>query len=142
MLKRKGMGKTVKTGISFPKDLLETFDRVVEELNLGSRSTGMQEAVRTFISMNVWKLRGPERIAGAILVHYTHESGDVEKNLTEIQHHFIDVIPSALHVHLTEKDCLLIVAVKGDKKRVKELAEELRKAGKMKQVTPLLTTIC
>ena len=134
------MGNSVKTGISFPRDLLETFDRVVKELNLGSRSTGMQEAVRTFISMNMWKLHGPERVAGAILVHYTH--GELEKKLTEVQHHFLDIIPSTLHIHLSEEDCLLIIAVKGDKRRVKELTEGLRKAGRMKQVTPLLTTIC
>lgn len=136
------MGDSVKTGISFPKDLLETFDRVVRELNLGSRSTGMQEAARTFISMNMWKLERPENVAGAILVHYTHKPGDVESKLTEVQHHFLDVIPSTLHIHLTEDDCLLIIAVKGDKKRVKELTKDLRKAGKMKQVIPLLTTIC
>lgn len=134
--------KSVKTGISFPKDLLETFDKVVEELNLGSRSAGLQEAVRAFISMNIWKLEGPEKVAGAILVHYAHTSGDVERGLTDVQHHFLDVIPSALHLHLTEEDCLLIIAVKGDKRRIMELIMELRKVGRTKQVMPLLTAIC
>ena len=135
------MTKVIKTGVSFPKELLEKFDKVVEELNLGSRSTGIQEAMRTFISMNIWKLRGEEEVAGTILVHYCHEVHDVEKNLTEIQHNFLDIIPSTLHIHLTKEDCLLIIAVKGSALRVKELAKAIRSAGKLKQVLPILVPI-
>lgn len=135
------MTGVVRTGVSFPKELLERFDELVKELNLGSRSSGIHEAIRTFISMNMHKLKGDESIAGTILVHYCHELGDIERNLTEVQHDFLDVIPSTLHIHLTEEDCLLIIAVKGPASRIRKLAEVIRGAGKLKLVLPVLLPI-
>ena len=134
------MSKVVKTGVSFPEDLLKAFDRVVEELGIGSRSQAIQEAMRDFISMNSWRI-SEEEVAGAILVHYSHEEHGLEEKLTDVQHKFLDLIPSALHLHLTERSCLLIIAVRGKALRVKELLMKLRAAGRLKQLTYLIMPV-
>lgn len=135
-------GKTVKTGVSFPAELLKSFDNILREMGIASRSQGLQEAIRAFITVNIWRLGGDESVAGVILVHYSHDVKGIEEELTDVQHDFMDIIPSALHLHLTEEDCLLVIVVKGSSSRIKELAEKIRNIGKFKQVLPILTTIC
>ncbi|MCX8187932.1 MAG: CopG family transcriptional regulator [Nitrososphaeria archaeon] len=131
------MDKVIKTGVSFPKKLLEKFDNVIVEMGFASRSQAIQEAIRCFISLNSWRLV-EEDVAGAILVHYSHEGHELEENLTDVQHHFMDIIPSTLHLHLSKEDCLLIIAVRGRASRVEELLRRLRSVGKLKQVTHLI----
>jgi CopG family nickel-responsive transcriptional regulator len=45
----------------------------------------------------------------------------------DIQHHFVDIINSTLHIHLEFEKCLEIIAVSGPMKRVKRLKEDLQK---------------
>ncbi|MCD6591576.1 MAG: nickel-responsive transcriptional regulator NikR [Thaumarchaeota archaeon] len=131
------MSKIVRTGVSFPEELLKSFDRIIEELGIGSRSQAIQEAIRDFISMNSWRISG-EDVAGAILLHYSHEEHGLEERITDVQHEFMDIIPSTLHLHLSKEDCLLIIAVRGKASRVKELLSRLRRVGRIKQLTHLI----
>lgn len=132
---------TVKTGVSFPADLLENFDRILREMGIASRSQGLQEAIRAFITVNSWRLSGEENVAGVILVHYSHDVKSLEEDLTDVQHDFIDIIPSALHLHLTEEDCLLVIIVRGAASKIRRLSEKIRGIGKTKQILPILTPI-
>ncbi len=131
------MSKIVRTGVSFPEELLKSFDRIIEELGIGSRSQAIQEAIRDFISMNSWRISG-EDVAGAILLHYSHEEHGLEERITDVQHEFMDIIPSTLHLHLSKEDCLLIIAVRGKASRVKEFLSRLRRVGRIKQLTHLI----
>lgn len=132
------MGKIIRAGVSFPEELLKSFDEIVEELNLGSRSRGIQEAMRTFISLNAWRLPENQEVAGAILIHYSHEERGLDEKLIDIQHEFLDIIPSMMHIHLSEDSCLQIIVVRGRASKVRELIKELRRVGRLKQLNHLL----
>jgi len=45
----------------------------------------------------------------------------------DIQHHFVDIIKSTMHIHLEFKKCLEIIAVSGPLKRVRDLKEALQR---------------
>ena len=45
---------------------------------------------------------------------------------TDIQHHFVDIIISTMHVHLEFEKCLEIIAVSGPRDRVIQLKEDLQ----------------
>jgi CopG family nickel-responsive transcriptional regulator len=134
------MGRIIRTGISFPEGLLKAFDKIIRDLGIESRSQAIQEAVRDFITMNSWRI-ADEEVAGAILVHYSHEGHGIEEKLTDTQHDFLSVIPSALHIHLSREDCLLVIAVRGRALEVKELVRKLREAGRIKQLTYMIMPI-
>ncbi|MEM1619509.1 MAG: CopG family ribbon-helix-helix protein [Fervidicoccaceae archaeon] len=133
-------GRTVKSGVSLPADLREKLDALLKELGIPSRSRGIQEAVRQFIAQNEWRLnRGV--VAGAVLVHYSHEAEGADSALTDAQHEHMDVIPASTHVHLSEEDCLLIVAVRGEIPRIKSLVSRLRSSPGVKQAVPVVISI-
>lgn len=133
--------RTIKTGVSFPRELLEEFDKILRELGIGSRSQGLQEAIRTFISVNSWKLREGGELVGVILIHYSHEVKGLEEELTDIQHEYVHIILSTLHIHLTREDCLQIITVRGYLPEIRELTEKIRNRVKLKQLLPVLIPI-
>ena len=56
---------------------------------------------------------------------YDHEVRGLENALTNLQHHYADTICSTLHIHLSEKECLEAIAVKGNAHQIRRLSDEL-----------------
>ncbi len=96
---------------------------VSKELGIMNRSRALQSAATLFITMNKWRFASGN-VAGIILLLYNHEESGLEEALTDVQHDHMDVIISALHVHMTRTECLLAIAVKGDVSRIKTLYEK------------------
>lgn len=122
------MGMTAKEhvdrfSISAPPQLLNEFDDVVKALNQ-DRSKAVQQAMRLFLSEYKWS-RPRKQIAGAIVLIYDHEVHDAEEGLTDLQHHYRQVINSVLHIHIDDHNCLEIIAVNGESQLIKELIDKL-----------------
>lgn len=129
--------RTVKTGVAIPRGLVERFDMLLRELGIPSRSRGIQEAIRQFITANEWRLNRGD-VVGAVFVLYTHEIEEAEAAITDVQHEYMNIIPAAMHIHVSKEDCLLIISVKGSVARVKELSSRLRGIKGVKQVVPVV----
>ena len=118
--------------ISAPPELVREFDEMVSKLGQ-DRSKAIQQAMRLFISEQRWVCKSGE-CAGAIVMIYDHEVHEAEEELTDLQHAFRDVINSALHLHLDERNCLQIIAVKGKCEGVNVLIDKLSAGRGVKQV--------
>ncbi|AFH42946.1 CopG family ribbon-helix-helix protein [Fervidicoccus fontis] len=114
----------VKFGVSFPYELYKELEEVSKELGINSRSKALQNAASEFVARNRWLL-SKGSVAGAIIMLYNHETGRLEEKITDIQHEYMDVIVSALHVHVSKEECLLIIAIKGEVSRIKRLYQSL-----------------
>ncbi|MCD6242330.1 nickel-responsive transcriptional regulator NikR [Candidatus Bathyarchaeota archaeon] len=119
------MPKIIRVGVTFPPDLLKDFDEIISRMGYESRSKAVQDAVRAFISEYKWLREETGIRAGIIMVLYDHEVRGLEEALTDTQHDFSHVICSTLHIHLTERDCLEAIAVRGEAKEIRQLAEAL-----------------
>ena len=127
--------KVSRVCISIPSDLLEEFDKLIKRMGW-DRSKAVQNAVRTFLAEYKWKEEGFG--AGAIALIYDHSIRGLEERLTEIQHSCKGVIESAMHVHLDERNCLEIIAVKGQSVKIRELADKLLANRGVKQLKTIL----
>lgn len=65
---------------------------------------------------------------------YNHEVKGLEETLTDVQYRFETLISSAMHVHLDERNCLEIIAVRGEIKEIQALAQELMTKRGVKQL--------
>ncbi len=108
-----------KFGVYIPEDLLKDLETCMRSMGIDSKSKVIQEALRLFITEHRWRTSG--YAAGVIGVLYNHDVGHVDEELTDIQHGFLDIIISALHIHLDRERCMLLIAVRGDTNRIKEL---------------------
>lgn len=125
--------------ISVEPDLVSEFDSIVERLKL-NRSKAIQQAMRLFLSEHYWsEIEGES--AGAIVVVFDHSIRLAEDELTELQHSFREVINSVLHIHIDERNCLEIIAVRGEAGKVKELTEALEKSKGVKQIRHTIVAI-
>jgi CopG family transcriptional regulator, nickel-responsive regulator len=128
------MTKIVRVGVTFPPDLLKELDETIEEMGYESRSKAIQDAVSSFITEQrvLHKEQGTK--AGVLVMVYDHDVKGLEDDLVESQHHHRNIINSVLHVHLSDKECLEAVAVKGKAKDIRKLAQELATRKGVKQV--------
>jgi len=120
------MTKITRVGVTFPSDLLKDFDDITTKMGYESRSKAIQDAVRLFITERKWlHQESTTQQTGIILMVYDHDVHGLESNLTEAQHEHSNLITSTLHVHISERDCLEAIAVKGKAADLRHLSDEL-----------------
>lgn len=119
------MAKIVRVGVTFPPDLLKDFDEIIGKMGYENRSKAVQDAIRIFVSERKWLQEEKGVQAGVLMMLYDHEVRGLESVLTEIQHHCTHIICSTMHVHISERDCLEAIAVKGDAADIRKLSDEL-----------------
>jgi CopG family nickel-responsive transcriptional regulator len=131
------MSKIVRVGVTFPPDLLNDFDEIIEAMGYESRSKAIQDSVRMFVSDRKWLKEEEANQTGVILMVYDHVVRNLESGLTESQHHHSDLISSTMHIHLGDRDCLEVIAVKGKGSEIRHLSDELatRKGVKILKAT-------
>ena len=128
------MTKIVRVGVTFPPELLKDLDETIEEMGYESRSKAIQDAVTSFVTEQRLLHKQKGKKAGVLVMVYDHDVKGLEDELIEAQHHHRNVINSVLHVHLSDKECLEAVAVKGEAEDIRKLAHELATRKGVKQL--------
>ncbi len=121
-----------RISISMPPKLLKEFDENIKRMGYDDRSKAIQMAMRNLITEYAWMHEGTG--VGVVAFIYDHEIRNLEETLTDIQHNHGNVIGSSMHIHLDERNCLQIIAVKGDTKAIQNLAKELMTKRGVKQL--------
>jgi len=117
-------GGLVRFSISMPARLLQRFDQVIQSRGYTSRS----EAVRDLVRDRLVEAHSESRqgdVVGALAMVYGHETRSLGDRLTHIQHHAGPMVISSMHVHLGERDCLEVLALRGPGREVRALANRL-----------------
>ena len=126
--------KVTRFSVSLPPALVNKFDEAWNNMQYENRSKAVHDALRSFITEFEWMRRKEGRITGAILVLYYLDKPGLLNKITKIQHEFMSVISSSLHVHLEKDKCLEIIAVEGSVQEVRSLAQVLMTKRGVKQV--------
>ncbi|MDY6958260.1 MAG: nickel-responsive transcriptional regulator NikR [Halobacteriota archaeon] len=118
-------GQIERIGVSLPSNLLSKFDGILEKRGYSSRSEGIRDAIRDYITDYEWisELHG-ERI-GVITLMYDHNQKGVSDALMDLEHEFVGMVVSTLHVHLDEDNCLEVILIKADAEHVRDIRERI-----------------
>lgn len=114
----------VRFSVSLEKKLLSKFDRRIKEEDYPTRSKAIGDLIAESLIKEEW-IQGKE-VTGAIVLVYDHHRRELVTKLTDIQHDFHDIVVSTQHIHLDRRNCLEIVAVRGNPTKVKTLARKLK----------------
>jgi len=128
-----------RIGISLPKNLLDRFDKILEYRGYSSRSEGIRDAIRSYITYYQWMSDVEGERQGVVTMVYDHEQRGLLQMLTDIQHEHIGAIQSSLHLHVTHEKCLEVILMRGDAGELKVIAERLMSQKGVESVK--LTTI-
>ena len=128
------MSKIVRVGVTFPPGLLKELDEMLEEMGYESRSKAVQDSVRTLVSEHKWLRKQKGTKVGVLVMLYDHEVKGLDEALIDAQHEHADVIYSSMHIHLSERECLETIAVKGEVEEIRRLVQEIKTKRGVKQV--------
>jgi len=126
--------------VSAPSDLVEEFNATIRRMKF-DRSKAVQTAMRNFLSEWKWTRENKGIMTGGIVTVYDHEVRGIEEALTDIQHHNQTIISSTMHIHLDDRNCLEMIAVRGEVKAVQNLAQELVRQRGVKQTKLALVAL-
>jgi len=110
-------------GVSLDEEILKELDDFVKENSLPNRSQAIRHLVEKNLVEKKWQCN--QIVAGAIVMLYNHHKTDITTRSNDIQHDFFDVILSSQHFHLNHENCLEIIAVRGEAKRLTSLSDKL-----------------
>jgi len=133
------MSELIRFGISIENDLLVKFDRLIQERNYSNRSEAIRDLIRNELVREQWQDSEVEAV-GTITIIYDHNVRDLTQVLTRIQHDFHRHIISTLHVHLDHDHCLEVLAVKGQTKIIRKIADKMISLKGVKHGKLVMTT--
>jgi CopG family transcriptional regulator, nickel-responsive regulator len=114
-----------RIGVSLPSNLLTSFDQILNTRGYSSRSEGIRDAIRSYITYYKWMADLTGMRQGVIIIVYDHHQRGLVSAITDIQHDFMELIQASLHSHVSHSRCVEVLLVKGDAKDVKAVAERL-----------------
>lgn len=111
--------------IAIPEGLLNRFDEYASRRGvLTNRSEAIRDLIRDALVRE--ELSNPlANVVGSITLVYNHHTHDLTRKIDEVQHAYLDVVVSTMHVHLDHDNCLELIAVQGQTLKVRELADVL-----------------
>lgn len=115
--------KVVRFGVSVEKDVLQLLDNYIEDNRFPNRSQAIRHLIQRIEVEKQWK--SDVVVGGSITLLFDHHKRELLDKITEIQHHFHQVILCSQHIHLDHDNCLEIIAVKGKASVLKTLANRL-----------------
>ncbi len=114
----------VRFGVSIPEELIQDFDRRIEEKGYGTRSEAIRDIIRDYLVEREWE-GSSEPVVGTVTVVYDHETRELQHTLTDLQHSYHAEICCATHIHLDAHNCLEVIVLKGTAVHVRAIADRI-----------------
>ena len=119
------MAKISRFGVSLNKDILDKFDRLIDDQEYPTRSKAIEDLINFYISGENLT-NDTVSVIGTINIVYDHHKRELLKKLTDVQHGFQELIVSSQHIHVSHHDCFEIIIVKGLKKEIEKLFSRVK----------------
>ena len=110
--------------VSLPETLLRQLDSLVDQRGFESRSQAIARMINDYIADNEAEL-GEQIMAGVITLVYDHGRAGLQKELTDIQHRYLDEVISSLHVQLMHAHTMEVILVQGPVLRLQTIADDM-----------------
>ena len=104
----------MRIGVSLPDTLLNKFDEIIDKRGYSSRSEGIRDAIRNYISYYEWMGDIKGHRVGTVSVIYDHTKRGLSNALADIQHHYTHLIKSSVHIHLDHDNCFEVIVLDGE----------------------------
>ena len=118
------MAELTRFGVSIDAALLKQYDTLLQEKKYANRSEGIRDLIRNALVQE--EMEDPEKVfVGSIILVYDHTIRELTKRLIDLQHHHHILFHSTLHIHLDHDNCLEVLVVRGKKKLLQQLSDQL-----------------
>ena len=119
------MSGVIRFGVSIDQDLLENYDRLINERGYATRSEALRDLIRETLIQQKIELQSETEALGSLTIVYDHHASNLLKEMAQIQHNYHELILSVMHLHVSHNDCLELIALRGVVAEIVELANGL-----------------
>lgn len=119
------MSDIIRFGVSIEQDLLETYDRLIAERGYATRSEALRDLIREALIQQRIDMGSDTQALGSLTLVYDHHAGNLLQEMTHIQHDFHELILSVMHLHVSHRDCMEVIALRGVVAEIVKLANGL-----------------
>ena len=119
------MSDIIRFGVSIEQDLLENFDRLINERGYSTRSEALRDLIREALIQQKIETETNVQALGSLTLVYDHHARNLVNEMGEIQHDFHRTILSVMHLHVSHDDCMEIIALRGIVSEIAALANRL-----------------
>lgn len=112
-----------RVSLAIEKDLLRRFDRLLKKRGLGNRSEAMRGLIRARLVEE--ESGGRREVVASLTLVYDHEQRELSDRLVATGHHHQAKVLSAMHVHLDDRMCLEVMALRGRPAELRHFADHL-----------------
>ena len=113
-----------RISVSLPEELLQSLDGMVEERGFASRSQAINDMLYQALTEHRSR-QGDDIMVGIITLFYDNSVAGLQKQLADLQFHYIDEVISSLHVHLAHNQTMEVVLVQGPAGRLQQIADAM-----------------
>jgi CopG family nickel-responsive transcriptional regulator len=114
-----------RIGVSLPQHLLEQFDSALQSRGYSSRSEGIRDALRTYITHYEWMAEMDGERQGIITIIYDHDQRGLLTTISDIRHEYRDIIKTSLHSAVDKDHSMEVILIRGQSAGIRALAERL-----------------
>jgi len=118
------MAELTRFSISIENELLKRLEEMVQASHYTNRSEFVRDMLRERLVEMEWERN--EEVVGTITLVFDHETRELSKKLTDLQHRHHEMVLATTHVHLDHHMCAEMVLCKGKALDVREMADLLR----------------
>jgi len=133
------MKKLARFSISIDTELLKRFDSFIKKHEYNNRSEAFRDIIRDKLIQEEWETDETETV-GTLTIIYDHHQHHLQDSLTAHQHQHHDAVISTMHVHLDHDNCLEVMVIKGNAKKIRTFANELISTKGVKHGKLVMTT--
>ncbi len=119
------MSDIIRFGVSIDQDLLENYDRLIAERGYATRSEALRDLIRETLIQQKIEMRSDTNALGSLTIVYDHHASNLLREMGDLQHKFHKTILSVMHLHVSQDDCMEIIALRGVVAEIVELANGL-----------------
>jgi CopG family nickel-responsive transcriptional regulator len=119
------MSELVRFGVSIDQDLLENYDRLINDRGYATRSEALRDLIREALIQQKIEMQTEINALGSLTLVYDHHARNLAQEMGAIQHDFHDNILSVMHLHVSHNDCMEIIALRGVVSEIVELSNQL-----------------
>ena len=120
------MSELSRFGVSAEDELLQSFDQLIAAQGYGTRSEALRDLMRdAIVKSKVESAAETDEVVGSLTLVYDHHASDLNDKMNDLQHQYYSLIVSVLHVHISHDDCMEVIALRGEIKNIRSLAEAL-----------------
>ncbi len=125
--------------ITMPRELFAAFDERIRRRGYRNRSEAIRDLVRADLVRE--KSAHPnQRVAATLTMVYDHHHHELSETLNAMQHDYGELVVSTLHVHLDHHNCLEVLVLRGQVRRIQALADAIAVLKGVKHASLTITT--